>query len=389
MSQLYDANGNPAFTDVLAQNQPIIAAAGQVLAQLRGQATAVVQITGTFVATLQFEGTVDGVNFFAVNMYPVAGGAATTSTTAVGQWIGVVAGFYQFRVRCSAYTSGTATTSVNVAQGTNEQAVAVGSSQGIASAGILGVLVQGAVTTAAPTYTTANMNPLSLTTAGALRTDWSSQGATAITSVPVAAGTGTLTGNAPVVNAAIFVGTAAGVAAAAGVLKVGITGNAGAIFDSATAATVPANALYSGARAQNVNPTSVTNGQMVGLAADLSGKLIITPLAYRTLISHASATVAVNTISTLLAAGAAGVFRDITRIVVTTLGAAANTLTITDGTVSFVLDYPNAAIAPSAPFILNFDGAPLRATTAATVWQVTQSLATQCRYLVQYVERIA
>jgi len=359
MSQLYDANSNPAFTDVLAQNQPIIAAAGQVLAQLRGQATAVVQITGTFVATLQFEGTVDGVNFFAVNMYPVVGGAAITSTTTVGQWIGVVAGFYQFRVRCSAYTSGTATTSVNVAQGTNEQAVAVGSSQGTASAGILGVLVQGAVTTAAPTYTTANMNPLSLTTAGALRTDINS-----------------------------ILGVTA-VAAAAGVLKVGITGNAGAIFDGATAATVPANALYSGARAQNVNPTSVTNGQMVGLAADLSGKLIVTPLAYRTLISHTSATIAVATISTLLAAGAAGVFRDITRIVVTTLGAAANTLTITDGTVSFVLDYPNAAVAPGAPLILNFDGAPLRATTAATAWQVTQSLATQCRYFVQYVERIA
>lgn len=45
--------------------------------------------------------------------------------------------------------------------------------QGSTTAGELGPLVQGAVTTAAPTYTTATTNPLSLTTAGALRVDGS------------------------------------------------------------------------------------------------------------------------------------------------------------------------------------------------------------------------
>lgn len=45
--------------------------------------------------------------------------------------------------------------------------------QGSATSGQSGVLEQGAVTTAAPTYTTGQTSPLSLTTAGALRTDGS------------------------------------------------------------------------------------------------------------------------------------------------------------------------------------------------------------------------
>lgn len=54
--------------------------------------------------------------------------------------------------------------------------------QGSTTAGQSGVLTQGAVTTAAPTYTTAQTSPLSLTTAGLLRVDAS--GAT----VPTSAG---------------------------------------------------------------------------------------------------------------------------------------------------------------------------------------------------------
>lgn len=46
--------------------------------------------------------------------------------------------------------------------------------QGSTTSGELGPLVQGAVTTAAPTYTTATTNPLSITTVGNLRVDGSS-----------------------------------------------------------------------------------------------------------------------------------------------------------------------------------------------------------------------
>jgi hypothetical protein len=64
--------------------------------------------------------------------------------------------------------------------------------QGSTTSGQLGPLVQGAVTTASPTYSTAQTNPLSLTTAGALRTDASA------TTQPVS---GTVTANQGTANA--------------------------------------------------------------------------------------------------------------------------------------------------------------------------------------------
>lgn len=53
----------------------------------------------------------------------------------------------------------------------NTTVAALQVAQGSATAGESGSLVQGAVTTAAPTYTTAQTSPLSLTTTGALRVD--------------------------------------------------------------------------------------------------------------------------------------------------------------------------------------------------------------------------
>lgn len=64
--------------------------------------------------------------------------------------------------------------------------------QGSTTSGQNGVLTQGAVTTAAPTYTTGQTNPLSLTTAGALRTDSSA------TTQPIS---GTVTANQGTANA--------------------------------------------------------------------------------------------------------------------------------------------------------------------------------------------
>ena len=70
-----------------------------------------VDVRGTFVGTLQFEGTVNGTDYFAVPFVvptTAAQAAAVTSTTAVGVWISGAAGILAFRVRFSAYTSGAA-----------------------------------------------------------------------------------------------------------------------------------------------------------------------------------------------------------------------------------------------------------------------------------------
>ncbi|MDE2097856.1 MAG: hypothetical protein KGL39_11455 [Patescibacteria group bacterium] len=81
-------------------------------------ATAAVQVAGTYSGTLQFEGSVDGTNFNAIVAIPTGsvGGARVTSTTGTGAWQVNTSGFAAVRVRCSAYTSGTATVTIRRAQ---------------------------------------------------------------------------------------------------------------------------------------------------------------------------------------------------------------------------------------------------------------------------------
>ena len=85
-------------------------------ATANGVATAVeeysilgVQITGTFVATVTFEGTIDGTNYVAIEAINVATGAKATTATAAGVYRMGVVGFVTVRARL-AWTSGTSIT---------------------------------------------------------------------------------------------------------------------------------------------------------------------------------------------------------------------------------------------------------------------------------------
>jgi hypothetical protein len=72
----------------------------------------VVDISGTFSATVTFEGTVDDSTWFAVEMLPLAGTqTAVTTATAPGQWTPrcQTLALSQFRARVSAFTSGAVT----------------------------------------------------------------------------------------------------------------------------------------------------------------------------------------------------------------------------------------------------------------------------------------
>lgn len=64
-----------------------------------------VQIYGTFVGTVQFEQSNDGINWTACTLVNTVSGAKSTSQAAVGLFAGPVPGAI-FRVRCSAFTSG-------------------------------------------------------------------------------------------------------------------------------------------------------------------------------------------------------------------------------------------------------------------------------------------
>ena len=75
--------------------------------------SAVVNVSGTFSATLQFEVTNDTVNWKNVSCSTVPAATAATSTTATGVWTCPVAGMSFLQVRASAYVSGTAIASLS------------------------------------------------------------------------------------------------------------------------------------------------------------------------------------------------------------------------------------------------------------------------------------
>lgn len=105
-------------TDISTTTCPSnVTAAGCVVFGTASQGTVGIQITGTFVGTLQIEGTVNGVNYVAVRAVAVGDTTSTpvTSTTGTGTYNVVVAGLTSVRVRFSAYTSGTATVIFRVA----------------------------------------------------------------------------------------------------------------------------------------------------------------------------------------------------------------------------------------------------------------------------------
>ena len=66
------------------------------------------KIAGTYSATLQFESSVDGTTWAGISGDPLPSGSRASSTTSTGTWVFNVAGLGHFRVRASAYTSGTA-----------------------------------------------------------------------------------------------------------------------------------------------------------------------------------------------------------------------------------------------------------------------------------------
>jgi len=96
---------------VLTTLQAAVAATGNgIEVDMRQVGLMFVEISGTFVGTVTFEGTVDGTNFFAIGLKTAADGAAVTSATAPGQWKMISDTVLRsFRARVSAYTSGNIT----------------------------------------------------------------------------------------------------------------------------------------------------------------------------------------------------------------------------------------------------------------------------------------
>lgn len=100
----------PSFGNITAQGSACTTAGACVSLHMVSPAvqSVGVQLTGTFSATLQFEGSQDnGANWFAVAISPMPNGATVSSATATGNWALSTAGLTDVRVRCSTYSSGT------------------------------------------------------------------------------------------------------------------------------------------------------------------------------------------------------------------------------------------------------------------------------------------
>ena len=85
--------------------------------------TFVFSVTAIGTQTLVVEGSIDGTNFYALPFRPYNAASVqwVVSTTTVGQFVGANLGFTQIRVRCSAFTSGSATFSISCAMGNLDQ----------------------------------------------------------------------------------------------------------------------------------------------------------------------------------------------------------------------------------------------------------------------------
>lgn len=74
------------------------------------------QVTGTWVGTITFEGSIDGITYATLSVVPSNSATTTTTTTGNGIWSAGVGGLFAARARMSAYTSGTATVTIQGAE---------------------------------------------------------------------------------------------------------------------------------------------------------------------------------------------------------------------------------------------------------------------------------
>ena len=103
---MFPAPAKPSFFTVTGS---AAAVGGMVIppTDVGGYGSISVQISGTFVGTVTFEVSNDWVNWVSAVMGPVGSVATMTATATAGGIFEVPCTFRYFRVRCTAYTSGT------------------------------------------------------------------------------------------------------------------------------------------------------------------------------------------------------------------------------------------------------------------------------------------
>jgi hypothetical protein len=99
---------------------------------------ATITLSGTFSATLQFEGSADGTNYNALGAAPLAGGTVVTSATGTGTWQASIVGLNYVRVRCSAFVSGTVTVTIQASKAATTLGGSVSGTTGSGASPVMG-----------------------------------------------------------------------------------------------------------------------------------------------------------------------------------------------------------------------------------------------------------
>lgn len=133
------------------------------------------------------------------------------------------------------------------------------------------------------------------------------------------------------------------------------------------------NPVKVGGQARTTNPTAVADADRVNFTADDLGRQVVVVGQVRDLITHAHTQIASSSSeTTILAAGAAGVFHDLVQLVITNATATAVNVTIKDataGTTRMII-----ALAASGGVVIPFTR-PLTQASAANNWTATLSSA--------------
>ena len=125
--------------------------------------------------------------------------------------------------------------------------------------------------------------------------------------------------------------------------------------------------MSAGAIARTTNPTAVADGADVSASFDKVGRQLVWPFQVRDLIATASALLSTGTETTLLAAGAAGVFHDLLEITASNNSTVAQVVSIRDATAAGVVRTITAEANKSVS--MRFP-VPVIQNTAAAIWTV-------------------
>jgi hypothetical protein len=110
-----DQSNVPVTPQAVSTTGNITALNGSVTLTTQGTSGVAIDLRGTFVATVTFQGTIDGTTFFNLQATPVASSnnvAAVTTAAAAGAWYVQSGGCVQVRAIATAFTSGTITATI-------------------------------------------------------------------------------------------------------------------------------------------------------------------------------------------------------------------------------------------------------------------------------------